>query len=133
VATGFSWTGGDTTATGSAVKTGIANTGGATGRGFSFTVPADASTQRTLKLYVGVTNSSTTAAAPVQLDLYWGSSTIPVVEDVVPSLTNTTVNYVYTINLRHVTAGTTLKVKWSTNTTSTSHKAILQSAVLLQN
>ncbi|MBI4896842.1 MAG: hypothetical protein HY827_00555 [Actinobacteria bacterium] len=133
VATAYSWTNGDTTPSASNVLTGISNTGGATGRGFSFTVPADSATMRTLKLYVGATNSSTTAAQPVKLELFWGTSTIPFYTDVVPSQTNSTINYLYTINLRHAAAGTTLKAKWSTNTTSTSHKATLQSAVLVQN
>ncbi|MBJ7348687.1 MAG: hypothetical protein JHC87_08980, partial [Thermoleophilaceae bacterium] len=133
VITANSWLGGDTTPSATGIKTGIANTGGAVGRGFSFTVPAASANMKTLKLYVGAANTSTTSAQPVKLELFWGASTIPAVVDVLPAFANATNNYVYTINLRHVTAGTTLKVKWSTNTTTTTHRAVLQSAVLLQN
>jgi hypothetical protein len=130
VSTGFSWTGGDTIASGSNVRTGISNTGGSLGRGFSFTVPAASTASRTLKLYVSATNSSTTAAQPGKLELFWGTSAVPELVDVPPSFASGTVNYIYTIPFRHPTAGTTLKVKWSTNSNSTSHKVTLQSAAL---
>lgn len=113
---------------------GITNssTSGAVGRGFSFTAPSAASNSRTLRVYVGVTNTSSTPASPAKLELFWGSNTVPALVDVVPTMAATTINYVYDIQLTHPVAGTNLKLKWSTNTTSASHKVTLQSAVLMQ-
>lgn len=128
VVTGYTWTDGDSVASAASIHTGLANTGGATGRGFSITAPAAASA-RTLRLYVGATNTSSSSGQPGELDLYWNGSAVPVVSDVPPSFSAATNNYVYTITLRNAAAGT-LKAKWATASSSSSHKVTLQSAVL---
>lgn len=133
VTTAYSWSDGEPSPVSATnVFTGIANTNSSTRKGFSFTVPASSTNNRVLKLYVGAANTSTTSASPVRLELLWGTSSIPFLTDTLPSFANSTQNYVYTINLGHRTNNTSLKVRWISNTTSSSHRAILQSAVLVQ-
>lgn len=123
VTTSFSWTNGDSPVSNAGTQTGI-STGAASGRGFSFTVPAASANRKTLKLFVGVTNTTG------KLDLFWGSNTIPVLTDASVSNSSGTTNAVYSIDLRHATAGTTLKVQFTQNTSSSSGRVTLQSAAL---
>lgn len=123
VTTSFGWANGDSPTSHAGTQTGI-STGGATARGFSFTVPAASANKKTLKLYVGVTNTTG------KLDLFWGSNAIPVLTDTSVSNASGTTNAVYTIDLRHITAGTTLKVQLTQGTSASTGRVILQSAAL---
>lgn len=121
----YSWTGGAPTASSSGTTTAI-NVGGGVGRGFQFTVPALHTQQRELKLYVGVTNTS----GNLGLNLNDGTASVT---DTTVSQTSGTRNVVFTIRFRANSAGKTLTVTWTQNTTATSGRVSLQSATLTTN
>jgi hypothetical protein len=109
-----SWTGGTPTAssTTSTAATGV-SVGGASGRGFSFTVPGGNAGSRTLGLYVGAVNTT----AKVELSL--GDSSAAAITDTTSlvSTSSTAVNKLITISYRPVSSSSNLTVKVTTQST----------------
>lgn len=93
-------------------------------RGFELDIPAD-TTQRTLKLYVGVYAGQGRFEASLS-----DASAPPVIDTSVSDQTDTT-NVVYTINFKAASGGQNLKVRWTANAVfNTWGNVTLQAATL---
>ena len=117
----YSWTGGTPTATATNTTTGLYTY--QTGNGFQIVVPAD-TTPKTLKLYVGLWNSSSRLEAVLS-----DGSASPLIDNSLVS--GTVLNGVYTLNYRAATNGQTLTLKWTA--TSDTGNITLQAASLKAN
>ncbi|MGD9628399.1 MAG: peptidoglycan DD-metalloendopeptidase family protein [Pyrinomonadaceae bacterium] len=117
----YSWSDGIPFPTASNTTTGIYTYG--IGNGFQITVPAD-TTQKTLKLYVGLWNSS----GRVEVSLSDGSAS-PYIDN---SMSSSGVqNGVYTLNFKAATNGQTLTVRWVVeNSSNPAGNITLQAATL---
>ena len=104
----YSWSDGTPTATTTNTTTGIYTY--QTGNGFQITVPAD-TTPKTLKLYVGLWNSSSRLEAVLS-----DGSASPFIDNSLVS--GTVLNGVYTLDYRAATSGQTLTIKWTATTDS---------------
>lgn len=126
----YSWTGGTPTASSSGTTTAIA-TGARSGRGFRFTVPATNTTMKTVKVYVGVQNTTGLLSAT----LSDGSAVAISDTSVTSSSTTTPTIRVFTINFRSAAPSATLTVSITQNTSSTasSSRVLLHSATLVTN
>lgn len=120
--TSFAWNDGAPTAAASNITGGIWIPGA--NNGFKITVPAD-TTQKTLKLYVGLW------AAGGKLEASLSDSSAPVYTDTSAINSTSTSNLVYTLNFRAASAGQTLTVKWTVNSSFNSWGNVtLQAATL---
>ncbi|HMU32784.1 MAG TPA: peptidoglycan DD-metalloendopeptidase family protein [Pyrinomonadaceae bacterium] len=120
----FSWTGGTPTASAANTSTGVYATG--QNNGFQMTVPAD-TTARTLKLYVGLW------AAGGRLEASLSDGSAPTYVDTSISNSGGTSNGVYTLNYQAGSAGQTLTVKWTANTTFSQWGNVTLQAATLAN
>ena len=104
----YSWNDGTPTAATTNTTTGLYTY--QTGNGFQIAVPADM-TPKTLKLYVGLWNSSSRLEAVLS-----DGSASPLIDNSLVS--GTVLNGVYTLNYRAATNGQTLTIKWTATTDS---------------
>lgn len=103
----YSWSDGTPTVAASTTDTGVYTIG--PNNGFQITVPAD-TTQRSLKLYVGV------SAATGKLEASISDGSAPTYVDTSLVNTSATSVAVYTLNYQAGTSGQTLTVKWTVQT-----------------
>ncbi len=118
----YNWTGGTPTASATDVHTGLWVTG--LNNGYQVTVPAD-TTARTLKMYVGLWRAGGRFEASLS------DSSAPIYIDTSVVNSSATSNRVYTLNYQAASAGQTLTIKWTINTTYHTHSNVtLQAATL---
>jgi murein DD-endopeptidase MepM/ murein hydrolase activator NlpD len=103
----YTWTGGAPVASATNTASGVYVIG--QNNGFQITLPAD-TTQRTLKLYVGLW------AAGGKLEASLSDSSAPTFIDTSVSSSNSTVNAVYFLDYKAASAGQTLTIKWTVDT-----------------
>jgi hypothetical protein len=121
----YSWSGGTPTASANLSPTGIyINNFTGPGRGFQFTVPADA-TQRTLEVFLGEFNASGTLEATLS-----DGSAATYTNTLVGNASQTAVQGMYTLNYSANSPSQTLTVKWTETADFGDDNVTLQAAAL---